>query len=419
MNPAPASASKLELGLSKNKFQFSLLFLINSFVGAMIGLERTILPQIAEKEFGLVVKTAILSFIVVFGFTKAITNYFAGRFSDQWGRKRILILGWLFAIPVPFLLMWAPSWTWVLVANFFLGISQGLTWSMTVVMKIDLVGSTRRGLAMGLNEFAGYVSVAASALATGYIASHYGLRPEPFYLGVAFVACGLLLSVLMVRETKHYVTHESESHSGSGKASVNTLSQREIFKKTSLSDKYLSSVTQAGFANNLNDGMAWGLFPILFAARGMDLEKIGWLSALYPATWGLLQIGTGYLSDLWGRKSFIVSGMWIQTAGIFVTMLSSSFDGFAMGGVLLGVGKAMVYPTLLAAIGDVAHPTWRASSVGVYRLWRDSGYAIGALMAGLIADFFGIQSAIGFIGFLTFLSGSIVLLRMTKKPSSG
>lgn len=412
------SASNFKFGLRENKFQFALLFIINSFVGAMIGLERTILPQIAEKEFGLVVKTAILSFIVVFGLTKAFTNYFAGRFADQWGRKKILVMGWLFAIPVPFLLMWAPSWTWVLVANFFLGISQGLTWSMTVVMKIDLVGPARRGLAMGLNEFAGYTSIAASALATGYIASHYGLRPEPFYLGVVFVACGLFLSVLMARETKHYVNHESENRFGGDKASTSILSQREIFKKTSWSDRNLSSVTQAGFANNLNDGMAWGLFPILFAARGMDLEKIAWLSALYPATWGLLQIGTGYLSDLWGRKSFIVSGMWIQTAGIFVTMLSSSFQGFAFGGVLLGIGKAIVYPTLLAAIGDVAHPAWRASSVGVYRLWRDAGYAIGALTAGLIADSFGIPSAVGFIGFLTFLSGSIALFRMTKKHSS-
>ena len=402
------------LGLKENWLQFTLLVLVNAFVGAMVGLERTILPEIAEKEFGLVGKTAILSFIVVFGFTKALTNYFAGRWSDHWGRKKFLILGWLFAIPVPFLLIWAPSWKWVLVANFFLGVSQGLTWSTTVIMKIDLVGPQRRGLAMGFNEFAGYFAVAASALATGYIASHYGLRPEPFYLGIGYVSIGLLMSAFLIRETKGYVAEELKmSSSGSAQVEI-PLTQKEIFKRTTLTDKNLSAVTQAGFVNNLNDGMAWGLFPMLFLAQGISLEKIGWLAAIYPATWGITQLLTGHLSDLWGRKGLIVWGMWTQALGIGLTMISTSFWGFAIAGILLGIGTAMVYPTLLAAIGDVAHPSWRASSVGVYRLWRDLGYAIGAIIAGLAADLFGIQAAIGLVGVITFISGAVVLKRMSE-----
>lgn len=380
----------------------------------MIGLERTILPQIAEKEFGMVVKTAILSFIVVFGFTKAFTNYFAGRWADQLGRKKILVLGWLIAIPVPFLLMWAPSWTWILVANAFLGVSQGLTWSTTVIMKIDLVGPERRGLAMGFNEFAGYFAVAVSALVTGYVASHYGLRPQPFYLGGVYVVVGLLMSLLLVRETKNHVAHEIKLGSENGNHLEESLTQKEIFLRTTLSDKNLSSVTQAGFVNNLNDGMAWGLFPIVFVTHGLGLKEIGWLAAIYPATWGLSQLWTGHLSDSLGRKNLIVWGMWIQSIGIVVTMLSNKLPGFALGGVLLGVGTAMVYPTLLAAIGDVAHPSWRASSVGVYRFWRDSGYAIGAIISGVVADVFGINAAIGLVAMITFLSGVVVSRRMTE-----
>lgn len=409
-----ATALNPKLGLKENWHQFTLLVIVNAFVGAMIGLERTILPQIAEKEFSLAVKTAILSFIVVFGFTKAFTNYFAGRWSDQIGRKKVLVLGWLIAIPVPFLLMWAPSWSWVLVANLFLGISQGLTWSTTVIMKIDLVGSERRGLAMGFNEFAGYFAVAISALATGYVASHFSLRPEPFYLGVAYVFIGLLMSALLVHETKGHVAHEVKLSSANGNHLAKPLSQKEVFNLTTLKDKNLSSVTQAGFVNNLNDGMAWGLFPILFASHGLSLEKIGWLAAIYPATWGLFQLWTGHASDTWGRKGLIAWGMWIQAIGILVTMFSDQFLGFAMGGFLLGVGTAMVYPTLLAAIGDVAHPSWRASSVGIYRFWRDSGYAVGAIISGLVADFFGITSAIGLVALITFLSGVAVQVRMAE-----
>jgi len=411
---AAKSMADPKLGLKENWYQFVLLVIVNAFVGAMIGLERTILPQIAEKEFGLAVKTAILSFIVVFGFTKALTNYFAGRWSDQWGRKKILILGWLIAIPVPLLLMWAPSWTWILVANLFLGVSQGLTWSTTVIMKIDLVGAERRGLAMGFNEFAGYFAVAVSALATGYVASHYGLRPQPFYLGIAYVVIGLLMSAFMVRETKGHVAHEVKLASSNGNHLETPLKQREIFLRTTLKDRNLSSVTQAGFVNNLNDGMAWGLFPMLFAAHGLAIDKIGWLAAIYPATWGLSQLWTGHLSDSMGRKGLIAWGMWIQAIGILITMFANEFFGFALGGVFLGIGTAMVYPTLLAAIGDVAHPSWRASSVGVYRLWRDSGYAIGAIISGIVADFFGIGSAIGLVAVMTFLSGVVVQKRMTE-----
>ncbi len=409
-----ASIATPTLGLKENWLQFSLLVVVNAFVGAMIGLERTILPQIAEKEFGLAAKSAILSFIVVFGFTKAFTNYFAGRWSDRWGRKNLLVIGWLFAAPVPFVLMWAPSWTWILVANVFLGISQGLTWSTTVIMKIDLVGSAKRGLAMGLNEFAGYFAVAASALATGYIATHYGLRPEPFYLGVVYITLGLTISLLLVRETKEFVDLEIKINDTATNDIASNLSQKDIFLKTTINDKDLSSITQAGFTNNLNDGMAWGLFPIFFASHGLELEKIGWLAAIYPATWGLFQLWTGHLSDSWGRKGLIVWGMWVQALGIFCTMISTSFIGFATGGILLGVGTAMVYPTLLAGIGDVAHPRWRASSVGIYRLWRDLGYAIGAIISGIVADFFGVHAAIGLIGALTFLSGVIVAKRMKE-----
>lgn len=402
-----------KLGLRENWRQFTLLVVVNAFVGAMIGLERTILPQIAEKEFGLAVKSSILSFIVVFGFTKAFTNYFAGRWSDQFGRKKVLVMGWLFAIPVPFLLMWAPSWSWVLVANLFLGVSQGLTWSTTVIMKIDLVGSKQRGLAMGLNEFAGYFAVAVSALATGLVASRYGLRPEPFYLGVVFVAVGLLISIALVRETRHFVDHEATlglaENSGGTK-----LTQKEIFAQTTWTNKNLSAVTQAGFVNNLNDGMAWGLFPMLFVSKGLGLDQVGWLAAIYPATWGLSQLWTGHLSDLHGRKGLIDWGMWVQAVGIALTMFSSDFLGFAIGGVLLGVGTAMVYPTLLAVIGDVAAPSWRASSVGIYRFWRDSGYAVGAIVSGVLADFFGMNIAIGFAAVATFLSGVIVAVRMTE-----
>ena len=415
-SPQPAGAA-IRLGLRANLGQFSLLVVVNAFVGAMVGLERSILPAIAEQEFQLAARTAVLSFIVVFGVAKALTNYGAGRLSDRWGRKHVLVAGWLVAVPVPFLLMWAPTWNWVLVANLFLGISQGLTWSTTVIMKIDLVGSKQRGLAMGINEVAGYLAVAASALATGWIATRYGVRPEPFYLGVVFVIVGLALSVLLVRETRHHVSHES--------ALAGTLppggipSPREVFWRTTLLDRNLSSISQAGLVNNLNDGMAWGLFPLVFAAAGMNLAQVGLLAAVYPASWGVGQLATGALSDRIGRKPLIVWGMWIQAAGIGVVTMAHAFAGFVMGGLLLGIGTAMVYPTLLAAIGDVSHPTWRASAVGVYRLWRDLGYAIGALLAGITADVFGLNVALWVIAALTFFSGLVSAVRMSETLQVG
>ena len=405
------SKPNVQLGLRENWAQFSLLVLVNAFVGAMVGMERSILPAIAEDEFALAARTAILSFIVVFGVTKALTNYFAGRWSDRFGRKAVLMAGWLVAAPVPFLLMWAPSWSWILGANVLLGISQGLTWSTTVIMKIDLAGPKNRGLAMGLNEFAGYFAVALSALATGFIAAEVGLRPQPFYLGAGFVLLGTLLSVFAVRETLHHVAHESKL---AGTAAHDTVSQSEVITRTSFTDPDLSSVSQAGMVNNLNDGMAWGLFPLVFAAAGMSLQQIGWLAAIYPAVWGMGQLVTGAWSDRIGRKGLIVAGMWTQAAGILAVALGSGFWVFVLGAVLLGLGTAMVYPTLLAAIGDVAHPSWRASSVGVYRLWRDMGYAVGALLAGLVADAFGLSAATFTIAALTFASGVVVAARMRE-----
>jgi MFS family permease len=408
----PSTAGAVRLGLRENLGQFALLVVVNAFVGAMIGLERSILPAIAEQEFQLAARTAVLSFIVVFGVAKALTNYGAGRLSDHLGRKHVLVTGWLVAVPVPFLLMWAPTWNWILFANLLLGISQGLTWSTTVIMKIDLVGPKQRGLAMGLNEFAGYMAVAASALATGWVAARYGVRPQPFYLGVAFAGVGLTLSAFLVRETRHRVSHESSLLGAVSGDRVAT--PREVFWRTTLVDRNLSSVSQAGLVNNLNDGMAWGLFPLVFAAAGMNLAQVGLLAAVYPATWSVGQLATGVLSDRIGRKPLIVWGMWIQAVGIGVVTMAHAFSGFVVGAVFLGVGTAMVYPTLLAAIGDVAHPSWRASAVGVYRLWRDLGYAIGALLAGLTADAFGLTAAMWVIAALTFVSGVVSATRMAE-----
>ena len=414
MNSTAASFPVVSLGLRENAAQFTLLVVVNAFVGAMAGIERSILPAIAEQEFALAARSAILSFIVVFGISKALTNYGAGRWSDRFGRKSVLVLGWLVATPVPFLLMWAPTWNWILFANVLLGVSQGLTWSTTVIMKIDLVGAKQRGLAMGLNEFAGYVALSASALATGWMAAEYGLRPQPFYLGVVFVAAGLALSVVLVRETRHHVAHESGLRASEPDGGVPT--SREVFWRTTLLDRNLSSVSQAGLVNNLNDGMAWGLFPLVFAAAGMNLAQVGLLAAIYPATWGFAQLVTGALSDRVGRKPLIVGGMWIQAAGIAVMTVVHDFMGFVVASLLLGIGTAMVYPALLAAIGDVAHPSWRASAVGVYRLWRDLGYAIGALLAGLMADAFGLSAAMWLIAALTFVSGVVSAARMRETP---
>lgn len=417
------SSAALRLGLRENWSQFTLLIIVNAFVGAMVGLERTVLPLIAEADFGLAAKSVILSFLISFGLVKAIANLFAGRLSDRLGRKRILLAGWLFGLPVPLLIMFAPSWGWVVFANVLLGINQGLSWSTTVIMKIDLVGPKQRGLAMGLNEFAGYLAVSLSALATGYLAASYGLRPAPFIPGLAFALLGLLLSFFFVRETKPYAQLEARSEPDTanpqsanrhpkavlGEAEVAAEpSFAQILLLTSWKDRALFSASQAGMINNLNDGMVWGLVPIFLAGAGLSLEEIGWVAATYPGVWGLSQLFTGALSDRWGRKWLIAGGMWVQALAIWTLVIGQNLAGWLAGAVLLGFGTAMVYPTLLAAVSDVAHPTWRASAVGVYRLWRDGGYAVGALLAGVLADTLGIPFAIAAIGGLTFLSGLIV-----------
>jgi MFS family permease len=415
--PSPSTAAPaIRLGLVENWQQFGLLVLINAFVGGMVGLERTVVPLLAEQDFGLASRTIALSFIVSFGVVKALANLFAGRFSDRIGRKQILVAGWLFGLPVPVIIMLAPSWDWIVFANVLLGINQGLCWSTTVIMKIDLVGPTRRGLAMGLNEAAGYLAVAAAALASGYLAARYGLRPEPFYLGLVFAVAGLMLSLIFVRDSQAHARHEATLRDDV--ATHAAPSFREIFALTSWKDRRLVAVSQAGLVNNLNDGMAWGLFPLFFTAGGLPIDQIAILAAIYPAVWGLGQLGTGALSDHIGRKPLITAGMGVQALGIFVIVTTTGFVPWAMGAMLLGLGTAMVYPTLLAAIGDVAHPEWRASAVGVYRLWRDGGYAIGALLAGIVADLLGLSWAIGAVGVLTLTSGVVVALVMTETLAS-
>ncbi len=397
------------LGLRANWVQFSILMLVNAFVGGMVGIERAVLPLLAEREFGLASKTAILSFIVSFGIVKALANLFAGRLSDRIGRKGVLIAGWLVGLPVPLIIMVAPTWEWVVFANVLLGINQGLCWSTTVIMKIDLVGPARRGLAMGLNEAAGYLAVSLAALSAGYLAAAYALRPHPFLLGIGFAVAGLLISFFFVRESQGHAIVEARQHS---EPQPEQPSFAQILLLTSWKNRALFAVSQAGMVNNLNDGMAWGLFPLYFALAGLSIAEISLLAAIYPAVWGLAQLVTGALSDHLGRKWLIAGGMIVQAAAIFLIMLTHAFWPWAGGAALLGLGTAMVYPTLLAAIGDVAHPSWRASSVGVYRLWRDGGYAVGALLAGSLADSLGLGVAIGAVGGLTFLSGLVVAVVM-------
>lgn len=402
----------ITLGLRQNLAQFILLVAVNALVGGTLGQERTVLPLLADQVFHLDLYTSALTYIVAFGLAKAGTNYFAGTLSDRYGRKPVLVTGWLIAIPVPLLLILGTSWGWIVAANVILGISQGLTWSTTVVMKMDLVGPSRRGLAMGLNEAAGYLGVAGTALATGYIATNYGLRPGPFLLGAAYIALGLGLSVLAVKETRGYARVEAANHTAAHAAAHGELSNREIFTLTSFRDKSLSSVSQAGMVNNLNDGLAWGLFPLLFAAAGLSIEKIGILAAVYPAVWGAAQLVTGAMSDKYGRKRLIVGGMLLQAVALGIVALGTGFGVWFAAAALLGLGTAMVYPTLLAAIGDVAHPQWRARSVGIYRLWRDGGFAVGALLSGILADAYGIPAAVAVVAALTALSGILVVVRM-------
>jgi MFS family permease len=412
MNRTDAKRTEIHLGLRANLPQFALLVAVSALVGGMIGQERTVLPLLAKDVFGLTAFTSALTFIVAFGVVKAATNFFAGTLSDRIGRKPVLVTGWLIGLPVPLLLMWAPSWGWVIVANVLLGVNQGLTWSTTVIMKIDLVGPARRGFAMGLNEAAGYGAVAVTALTTGFIAAEYGLRPEPFFLGLAYAALGLGLSTFFVRETRAHAHHEAREHVGSSHLHGG-LSTREVFVLTSLKEPALSSCSQAGLVNNLNDGLAWGVFPLFFAqVADLSVGRIGVLAALYPAVWGLGQLFTGALSDRVGRKWLIAAGMWVQAAAIGLIAMTRGFGAWALGAVLLGAGTAMVYPTLLAAVSDVAHPAWRASAVGVYRLWRDAGFAVGALLAGIVADAFGLEAAIWLVAVITAASGLVVAVRM-------
>src|SRR5919199_991075 len=364
--------AQVRLGLRANWQQFWLLVLINAFVGGMVGLERAVLPLLGEHDFGQASRTVILSFIVTFGVVKALANLFAGRMSDRIGRKRILVTGWLVGVPVPFLVIFAPTWAWVVFANVLLGINQGLCWSTTVIMKIDLVGLARRGLAMGLNEFAGYGAVSLAALASGYLAATYALRPQPFYLGVVFALAGLVLSVFLVRDSRAHARQEASLVQGAP-PHAGEPSFGEILLLTSWKDRALFSASQAGMVNNLNDGMAWGLFPLYFAAAGLAVEQVGLLAAIYPGVWGIAQLGTGALSDWLGRKGLIVAGMWAQGAAIMLVLVGTGFPVWVTAMALLGLGTALVYPTLLAAISDLAHPDWRASAVGVYRLWRGGG----------------------------------------------
>jgi MFS family permease len=420
------------LGLRANLSQFLLLLIINAFVGAMVGLERSVLPLLGEQTFALASTAATLSFIASFGVVKALANLFAGRLSDRIGRKGVLIAGWLVALPVPFLIIAAPNWGWVVFANVLLGVNQGLCWSTTVIMKIDLVGPERRGLAMGLNEAAGYGAVSLAAILAGYLAATNGLRPAPYLPGIGFAVAGLLLSALCVRESHGHARHEArlvrpvhlEPASDTDQVSaqkgatqtdegLTTLpSFKAIFLFTTWKDRALFSVSQAGLVNNLNDGVAWGLFPLFFAAGGLGLGQIGLLAGIYPGVWSVTQLATGALSDRLGRKQLIVGGMWLQALAIALVPLTHGFVIWALLMALLGVGTALVYPTLLASVADVAHPSWRATSVGVYRLWRDSGYVVGALLAGALADRFNIPWAIVGVAVLTFVSGCVVFAHM-------
>jgi MFS family permease len=412
---AVANDRTVRLGLKENWRQFALLVLINAFVGGLVGIERTVVPLIGSEEFHVESTTFITSFIVSFGLVKACANLVSGQLADSWGRKRVLVLGWLIGLPVPFIIVAAPSWEWIVAANVLLGLSQGFAWSMTVIMKIDLVGPKGRGLAVGLNEFAGYFAVGATAFLTGYLASRFGLRPVPIYLGVVYALLGTVLSILVVRDTREHVRIES----GTANRAVSSLSFRQVFARTSFRDRNLFSASQAGLVNNLNDGMSWGIFPLFFTSFGLGLERIGLLKAVYPIVWGVFQIMTGSLSDRWGRKGLIVVGMWVQAAGLLLTAATSQFAWWLVGSVLLGIGTAMVYPSLIAAVSDASEPTWRARSLSVYRFWRDLGYAIGALSAGLIADRFGFAAAIYAIACMTFLSGVIVAVAMQERRDQG
>jgi MFS family permease len=416
--------NRLQLGIRPNLAQFLLLIATNAFVGGMVGLERTVVPLLGQKVFHITSTAVITSFIVSFGISKALVDLISGSLADRWGRKPILLLGWLFGLPVPFMIIYAPDWSWIVAANVLLGLNQGFAWSMTVLMKIDLVGPANRGLAMGLNEFAGYATLGLTALATGYIAGVWGMRPYPFYLGIVYAAIGLLLSALFVHETKGHAEYETAIHSKALPSAEQTKpSFAEIFALTSWKDKTLFGVSQAGMVNNFNDGMAWGIFPLFFALHGLDIQRIGAIKALYPFVWAFGQLVTGPLSDRWGRKGLVVKGMVLQALAHPVIALGSASHPWMagiVGAILLGLGTAMVYPSLLAAVSDIARPAWRGRALSVYRFWRDMGYALGALMAGFVANWFGLGWSIHTAGILTFLSGLVAwkFMRETKHDSA-
>lgn len=401
----------VQIGLKENVLFFSLLVLINLFVGSMVGLERTVLPLLGEKVFGLASASSALSFIVSFGFTKAIVNLMAGGIADRIGRKRVLLVSWTMGLFVPLLVIWAPSWWWIVVANMFLGINQGLAWSMTVNMKIDVVKSNQRGIAIGWNEFAGYSGVALASMLSGYVATHYSLRPEPFYLGIIFSIIGLLLS-FFTKDTGDYIKLQVQKHKQA--LSKEQLSTKEIFRKTTWKDQTLSSCSFAGLSTNLKDGMAWGLFPVFFLHAGLSINQIGVIVALYPAAWGFFQLFTGALSDRIGRKWLIAFGMWVQASSIWWIVFTGTYTSWLIGALILGLGTAMVYPTLQAAVSDVAHPDWRASAMGVYRFWRDSGYAFGAILAGILTDLLNVTWSIGLVALLPLLAGVNIAIRMKE-----
>jgi MFS family permease len=430
--PPAARAGGLRLGLRANLAQFCLLVGVNALVGGMVGQERSLLSLLATETFGLAAVSAALTYIVAFGLTKAATNFLAGTLADRYGRKPVLVAGWLLGLPVPLLIIWAPTWSWIIAANILLGVNQGLCWSTTVIMKIDLAGPKRRGLAMGLNEAAGYLAVAVTAYLTGLIAAHAGLRPEPFFLGLAYAGLGLGLSALLVRETRGHAQLEARLTDADQTTDTNDapvrppaaarpdqLSTSQVLVATSWREPALSACSQAGLVNNLNDGLAWGLLPLLFVRGGLPVAQVGLLAALYPAVWGLGQLLTGPLSDRLGRKPLITAGMLLQALALAGTAMAGSFLPWAASAILLGAGTAMVYPTLLAAISDVAHPSWRGTAVGVYRLWRDTGFAIGALLAGLVADLAGLEAAVWVVAALTAASGLVVAGRMyeTHRPA--
>lgn len=395
---------QVQLGLKENWKQFSLLVVINGFVGGMVGLERSILPRIADVEFHIAAKTAILSFIAVFGLVKAITNYFTGTWANRVGRKNLLTIGWLIGIPVPLILMYAHSWNWIIAANILLGINQGLTWSSTVVMKIDLVGEKQRGLAMGINEFAGYLAVAVVAFLTGWVASTYGLRPYPFYIGIVLSLLGFFGSWLLVKDTTSHIAKE------------NTFSKvpklRNLFWDTTWGNKNLGSVTQAGLVNNLNDGMVWGIFPILLASRGFKLSEIAIITAVYPAVWGIGQLFSGKMADFFCKKDLLFLGMLLQGIALIALPFAQTMLHFLLLSCSLGIGTAMVYPTFLATIAENTNPQDRAASMGIFRFWRDLGYAIGAILTGAVADVFGIPASIVLIGIITVGSSVVIVYRM-------